>query len=206
MGRIEERRERLRDGVEVVIRTAEASDAAAWVEQHRHMHGTSEYLVTQSDEPVRGVEETAAWLEKTLESGQDVAIVAEHGGELVGTLNFHASSRRRIAHHGQFGVGVSEGWRGRGVGRALIGSLLDWAAAHPVIEKVTLGVMDSNAGARRLYRRMGFRAECRQRRYFKLGDGRYADDVVMSLYVKPGVAPAGFATWRVDRSRARDSV
>jgi ribosomal protein S18 acetylase RimI-like enzyme len=75
-----------------------------------------------------------------------------------------------------------------------------------VIEKVTLGVMDSNAGARRLYRRLGFRAECRQRRYFKFGDGRYADDVVMSVYVKPGVAPAGFATWVVDRADARDSV
>jgi hypothetical protein len=38
----------------------------------------------------------------------------------------------------------------------MIEALLDWAAAHPVLEKVELGVFATNERARALYRRIGF--------------------------------------------------
>ena len=64
------------------------------------------------------------------------------------------------------------------------------------LEKVYLGVFETNAGARRFYETMGFCEEGRNKDYFRFGQGRYVDDIRMSLYVKPGLAPEGFNTWQ----------
>ena len=59
-----------------------------------------------------------------------------------------------------------------------------------------LGVLETNAGARKLYDRLGFRLESTAPMHFKLGPGRYITDLWMAIYVKPGLAPDGFKTWR----------
>jgi ribosomal protein S18 acetylase RimI-like enzyme len=56
----------------------------------------------------------------------------------------------------EFGVSVVEGWRGRGIGRALIGHLEDWSADHG-IERIILVVSEANEGAIRLYHELGYR-------------------------------------------------
>jgi GNAT superfamily N-acetyltransferase len=56
----------------------------------------------------------------------------------------------------EFGVSVVEGWRGRGIGRALIGHLEDWSADHG-IERMILVVSEANEGAIRLYHELGYR-------------------------------------------------
>lgn len=56
----------------------------------------------------------------------------------------------------EFGVSVVEAWRGRGIGRALIGYLEDWAADHD-IERMILVVSQANEGAIRLYHELGYR-------------------------------------------------
>jgi len=54
-------------------------------------------------------------------------------GDLLGRIAFRNGNRRKLAHHGSFGIGVHHDWRGRGVGTALISALLDWASAHPTL-------------------------------------------------------------------------
>jgi GNAT superfamily N-acetyltransferase len=56
----------------------------------------------------------------------------------------------------EFGVSVVEGWRGHGIGRALIEHLERWATDHGV-ERIILNVSDANEGAIRLYHSMGYR-------------------------------------------------
>jgi ribosomal protein S18 acetylase RimI-like enzyme len=50
---------------------------------------------------------------------------------------------------------VSPGWRGRGVGDALVAAIVEWARSAGVRE-VRLHVGEGNAPARRLYERNGF--------------------------------------------------
>jgi GNAT superfamily N-acetyltransferase len=56
----------------------------------------------------------------------------------------------------EFGVSVVEGYRGRGIGRALIGHLERWAADRG-IERMMLQVSEANDGAIRLYHELGYR-------------------------------------------------
>ncbi|MFD1427841.1 GNAT family N-acetyltransferase [Kroppenstedtia sanguinis] len=79
------------------------------------------------------------------------------------------------SHTGFFGMSVSQPWRGRGVGSALLQTLLDWAETHPTIEKVCLEVFADNDRAISLYHRLGFQEEGRWNRQVKTGEGKYVD-------------------------------
>ena len=66
----------------------------------------------------------------------------------------------------------------------LLTALLDWAAVHPVLEKLDLGVFASNARAIHLYHAFDFRDEGRQVRAIKFADGRCDDLILMSRWAK----------------------
>ena len=56
----------------------------------------------------------------------------------------------------EFGVSVLDGFRGRGIGRALIDHVERWAAEHGV-GRMVLTVSTANDGAIRLYHELGYR-------------------------------------------------
>ena len=78
-------------------------------------------------------------------------VVAEHDGEVVGYHVTGLSGRlgylQRLAVHPRL--------QGRGVGTALIGDSLDWCARRHG-GSVLVNTQETNAGALRLYRRLGF--------------------------------------------------
>jgi RimJ/RimL family protein N-acetyltransferase len=70
-----------------------------------------------------------------------------------------------------------------GIGTALLQTLIDWAEANPLIEKIGMAVFANNERAIRLYRKLGFVEEGRRPREMKLGPGWYVDDVLMYRFV-----------------------
>ena len=200
MALIEPRTVRVAGG-SCVIRAVEEAEAPAMLALMNHMSRTTPFQVREPDEGMQTAEEVAAFTKAhRAHPGQlyIVAVSPEGPGAMegrIGGLRFACGDRRKVSHHGHFGIWVHEDWRGRGVGSALIRVLLEWAAAHSNIEKVCLGVLEPNVKARALYERLGFRQEGRSPRHFKFGPGEYVDDIQMAIYVKPGVAPEGFVTW-----------
>ncbi|HEX5014904.1 MAG TPA: GNAT family N-acetyltransferase [Candidatus Limnocylindrales bacterium] len=67
-----------------------------------------------------------------------------------------AGNMARAVPSAEFGVSVVEGYRGHGIGRALIEHVERWAADHG-IERMILTVSEANEGAIRLYHAMGYR-------------------------------------------------
>jgi RimJ/RimL family protein N-acetyltransferase len=180
-----ERSVRLRSGEGAVVRCAVAEDASALCDLYRDVDATTDFFVTQADERDVDPESRARWLGALAADPGALVLLAEVEDLLVGSIDCRAYARRRMAHVAALGMQVRSGWRGRGVGTALLEALLDWARAHPTIEKVALGVFSTNARAIALYRRLGFVEEGRDVREYRLGPGRYADNVRMALFVKP---------------------
>ncbi|MFM9995947.1 MAG: GNAT family N-acetyltransferase [Phycisphaerales bacterium] len=193
----------LPDGARIVVRSPTPEDVGALIEHERNMLATNPFQVREPDE----VDQTPAGLGKQLRdmlqgSGTlPLAALPADESSVLGRLYFFPGKFRKTAHHGHFGVSVNQQWRGRGVGRAMITALLDWATGHAVIEKVCLGCLATNTRALRLYETMGFARESVSPRHFRLGPGRYADDVQMAIWVKAGLAPTGFNTWTADRAQ-----
>lgn len=194
MGRIEPREIVLKGGERVVIRSAGAADTEALVEYSRQEVIEGAFSVTQPDEFNGDPERMRGRIEEAAEKPTFLFVVAEHGGALIGELTFHTIPKRVMSHHGHFGISVAPAWRGRGIGRGLISTLLDWAAAHETLEKVCLGVFATNHRAIGLYRALGFVEEGRRRKEFRFGPGEYVDDIQMFQWVKP--VEGETAIWR----------
>jgi GNAT superfamily N-acetyltransferase len=89
-------------------------------------------------------------------------VVATIGGEMAGSASVDIEEPaspgnmiRRVPT-AEFGVSVVDGYRGRGIGRVLIGHVERWAVDHG-IERMILNVSEANLGAIRLYHELGYR-------------------------------------------------
>jgi ribosomal protein S18 acetylase RimI-like enzyme len=101
---------------------------------------------------------------------------------LVGMAGFFRRRGEKIDHRGEiWGVYVSEGCRGKGVGRALLAELIGSVQRLPGMEQVALAVSSQNAPAKKLYESLGFEFYGCERRALKIGD-EYVDEELMVLY------------------------
>lgn len=115
------------------------------------------------------------WLRRVVETDDELLLVAEAGGTVVGGLSMEM--RNGIA---EFGMALLADQRGRGTGRRLLVTAIDWArdaGAH----KVTLQAWPHNAAAIGLYESLGFVTEGRFRRQWRRRDGSLWDSVFMGL-------------------------
>jgi RimJ/RimL family protein N-acetyltransferase len=185
------RQVRLKDGRVATIRCASPEHARGLYDLARHIAAEHAYTVAEPDE-VPGPEEMEDRIrDRRSHTARLLLVATDEEGHVIGELDCGAGSRRRLAHRARFGISVAKDHRGVGIGHALIDTMIQWASGHREIEKVVLGVFADNDAAISLYKRLGFAIEGRRVREFKLGPGRYADDLIMARMVKqPSHAPA----------------
>jgi ribosomal protein S18 acetylase RimI-like enzyme len=108
---------------------------------------------------------------------------AFHEGQLVGMAGFLRYQVAKARHKGRIrAVYVRESSRGKGIGRALLVTLLERIKACPGVEQVTLTVVSEQEAARNLYRSLGFEPYGLEPRGLKVGD-RYLDNEHMTLRI-----------------------
>jgi RimJ/RimL family protein N-acetyltransferase len=103
---------------------------------------------------------------------------------LVGVACLRIHDAIKLRHKGVlWGMYVRPDARGTGLAVALVQQVVEHA--RPLIEHVCTSVVASNAAARRLYGKAGFKEYGLERRALKLGN-EYYDEVLMALSLKPG--------------------
>lgn len=125
-----------------------------------------------------------AWIQEHVDNPGQLLLLAEVNGTIIGNVTFEVGAFRRTSHRGNLGISVAKQWRERGVGTALLASLLEWATESPDIEKVCLDVFATNATAIGLYRKFGFIEEGRRIKDIKRGSDDYVDTVMMYKFVQ----------------------
>ncbi len=116
------------------------------------------------------------WLEG--QGGESRELLAFAADTLVGIGGLHVKSGRQ-RHIAGLGMGVHDAWTGRGIGRALMTELLDYADRWLGLLRVELSVYTDNAPALALYRRSGFVVEGTERGA-ALRDGVFVDAHLMA--------------------------
>jgi RimJ/RimL family protein N-acetyltransferase len=157
----------------VTVRTATLADVDALVDILVAVAGEGRWIGTEA--PV-DVERRRRRMAADVESDDVIVLVAEAGGEPVGQLGL------QLARYGvaDLGMAVTAGWRGRGVGTALLAEAIEQArkaGAH----KVALQVWPHNQAAIALYERFGFQREGHLRRHYRRRSGELWDAVIMGL-------------------------
>jgi len=157
---------------QIVIRAARASDCegiTALANLPAYRFGTLRL-------PHQTIEETR----KRLESAGPgrFFLVAELDNVIVGTASLQRFSGRR-AHAASLGMGVHDGYVGRGIGSLLLRELIDMADRWLGIERLELTVYTDNKPAIALYERHGFVVEGTHRA-FAFRDGDFVDAFAMA--------------------------
>jgi RimJ/RimL family protein N-acetyltransferase len=158
---------------EVTVREATLADLDGLVGLLVAVAGEGRWIATEA--PV-DLEARRARLAEQIEGEDAVVLVAEAGGAPVGQLGLH------LARYGvaDLGMLVAAGWRGRGVGAALLAEGIERARAAGA-HKVALQVWPHNTAAIALYERFGFEREGYLRRHYRRRSGELWDAIVMGL-------------------------
>jgi len=108
---------------------------------------------------------------------------AFEGDELVGMMTFVRDTGVKDGHKGHiYGVYVSSAHQGKGVGRALLGALLEKAKRDDTLEQILLAVATVQTAARQLYRSFGFESFGIEPNALKVGS-TYVDEDHMILRI-----------------------
>ncbi len=122
------------------------------------------------------------WLEG-LGDASAASFVAEAEGAIVGTAGVTGTGPSEL------GMLVVPGWRGRGVGSALLAASIIWAR-QAGSHKVTLQVWPHNTAAINLYLKHGFTQEGYLHRHWRRRNGELWDAIVMGLPLEDGATEA----------------
>ncbi len=155
----------------VEVRSAQVSDAYDVRDLWAAVAAEGEWIGTEL--PLRD-----DWAERFISgvgAPNSTWFVAEADQRIIGGL--FMSDDAGLAH---LGMAVADGYRGKGVGRALVTAGIDWARAQGC-HKVALEMWPHNDRARRLYTWAGFIEEGRLRRHYRRHSGALWDVVAMGL-------------------------
>jgi RimJ/RimL family protein N-acetyltransferase len=159
---------------QVVIRPRRPDDADAFIALFEAIAAEGKWIGTEA--PLS--DERRARVRETTEHQPDgtATFVAEADGELVGWVWVGLDGKGHV----ELGMGVADGWRGRGIGSLLMERAVAWSADQDA-HKIYLEVWPHNTGAQRLYEKFGFVAEGRLRRHWRRANGELWDSIPMGL-------------------------
>jgi RimJ/RimL family protein N-acetyltransferase len=164
---------------DVVVRPAEAGDAAALVQLGTNVGSEPEgWLISGG---WRGVGHERRYLRTIRRSGDAAVFVAETQEGIVGRLSVARDSHPASRHVADIGLMVAASHRRRGVGTALLDAAVSWARGSG-IRKLELHVFPHNEAAISLYDKYGFRREGYRHAHYRREDG-YVDAILMALDV-----------------------
>lgn len=171
----------IRNGQMIELRSLLPSDAQQVIRLCRTTSGETMNMMRYPDEWTITPEKEEALLRSAADDPKALMLGAFCDGRLVGMSNFtpvHPADRAR--HRAGLGICVLKAYWGRGIGAAMMQTMID-AAKTTALEQLELDVVSTNESAIRLYRRFGFTEYGRHPRMMKYRDGTYADTILMML-------------------------
>ncbi len=107
--------------------------------------------------------------------------VAVHDRDgVIGHLDLKAPKLAVGLHRCVLGIAIERAHRGAGLGGRMMQAAVDFARQEPGLDWIELSVFSHNAGARELYRRLGFVEQGRVEDKFRIG-GESVADILMAL-------------------------
>ena len=144
----------LRDGTPVTVRPLDGGEAPALLEFYRSLPEEDRlYLKDDVTNP--------DWLRRfvaAVESGEVVSLLAVRDRKVVAEATLYRPLHGWSRHVGEIRVSVAPALRRDGLGTTLARELVR-LATHAGVEKLVIQVVENQVGARKMFRKLGFRQE-----------------------------------------------
>lgn len=146
----------LKDGRTCIIRNGTGLDAQGVLDNFVLNHAQTDFLTTYPDEVSFTMEQEAQYLQNKADSPDEVELVAEVEGSIVGQAGIEALGRKdKVKHRATFGISIDRDYWHLGIGRALTKACIQLAKQAGYLQLELEAVAD-NERALALYESEGF--------------------------------------------------
>lgn len=146
----------LKDGRTCILRNGTAADGKAVLDIFNLTHEQTDWLLSYSDENSFDTKQEAEFLQTRTDSPDEIEILAEIDGRVVGTAGIcRVGIKYKVKHRAEMGISVDKDFWGLGIGRALTKACIECAKEAGYVQ-LELDVAAENERAITLYESEGF--------------------------------------------------
>lgn len=146
----------MKDGRECLLRSGTREDARQVIDCFLLTHAETDFLASYPDENRLTAENETEYLRSRLESPDELMLLAEVGGRIVGTAGVdHIGRGEKTRHRANFGISIERAFWSLGLGREMLRVCIECAkkAGYAQLELEAVG---GNDRALALYESEGF--------------------------------------------------
>ena len=168
-----------KNGKDIELRSAEVRDAEALLEYLKATNAESPYLICEPEEITLSLEQEKEIIRRKEGSERELLLLAFENGRHIGNVSLMSvGTSVRYEHRCSIAIALYKEYCGRGIGRVMLGTVLD-TAKKTGYTQAELEVVTENTGAVRLYESMGFVKYGQLPNSMKYKDGHMVDSFLM---------------------------
>ncbi len=170
---------------DAAIRLARATDAPGVAALGRTMIEHDQGLVTTADDLLEQSVFCERFTGRCVDSTRREYVAVSAASSVIGHATIARFGPSLLRHVATLSVAVHPLYQRRGIGRALMQSLIDSAPCVCVGNRLRLElyVRADNRRAQALYASLGFEHEATRRQFVRTPDGRFVDDWIMTRFL-----------------------
>ena len=162
-------------GRDIVLRSAQGSDAEALIEYLKITTGETPFLIREPEEVTITLEQEIRFIESKIEAERELMLVATIDGKHIGNCSLMSiAPYKRYAHRCEIAIALYQEYCGSGIGKAMMQTVLE-VAKELGYEQAELEVISTNKNAIEMYKRLGFEKYGTFPTNMKYSNGTYAD-------------------------------
>ncbi len=146
----------LKNSALCTLRNADFADGAAVLDVFLLTHAQTDNLLSYPDENTFTANDEAMYLKEKSDSQDEIEILAEIDGKVVGTAGISKIGKHaKVKHRAEFGIGIDQKYWDLGIGKALTEASIE-CARKAGYRQLELECVAENQKALNLYRSLGF--------------------------------------------------
>lgn len=174
----EEKKITLKSGESALLRGPTPADGAGMLRYLTATSGETDFMLRYPEECTMTDAQETAFLESMMSSPNDMMILCQIGGEIVGNCCINFNSFLKTKHRASVAIGILKDHWNKGIGTAMFRELIG-AARQRGISQLELEVVEGNGRAMALYEKMGFRVAAEKPNAIRLKDGTFLKEYFM---------------------------
>jgi len=173
----------LKDGQKLIIRSPKLGDEEGLIDQMKTVDSETRFLAREPDEFNFTVEQEREFIKNTMSNEHMLFLVGEIDGKIIANCSVGIiSNNKRYRHRASMGIAVCKDCWNKGIGKRMMNECIRWCEEKG-IEQLELEVVAQNNRAISMYKSLGFQIYGTKKHALKYGDGTYADEYFMILFL-----------------------
>lgn len=159
--------------LDLIISDTQVEDAAEILTFLKIVGGETHNLTFGEEGVSLSVEEEQQRIQETLQHPINAQWKACIDGTIVGICDLRVFPQKRLQHRCEFGISVKKAYWHRGIGKAMLAHLLNYATQQEQLRIITLEVLEDNEAAIHLYESFGFSKAGYYKKFYQIDGNDY---------------------------------